>query len=259
MPPEAITSPPADFAPAAPEPAVEAAPASEAPPATPEAPAAPETDLFEDEKVSSFDRAYVSKLREEAAARRKEASRFKEIYGDYPEEAQQVWFDLATTWKTDPQAAAKMMEEIVASVKAGEEPPAPVADPAAPGGALTPEAVQEMIAKSQADFQKEQALQAQTKALISEAEGLGYKMGTPDYRDLFNRAQFDHGGDLKAAHTAREAYKQAVIDGFVKAKGATAGPQPINQGAAPGTRTVPKTWAEAAAALRASEGALPGQ
>ncbi len=261
---EPITSPPAGFAPAGPA----EAPPTEAAPAEPPAEAPPaEPDLFENEQIQQFDRSYVTKLREEAAARREEAKKYKAVFGDYPEEDQQVWFDLASTWKSDPAAAAEMMENIVKAVKAqgGTQAEAEAAAGAvvegkpAGGAALTPEAVQKMIAAAQQDFQKEQDLQAKTSALIKQAEGLGYAQNTPQWRDLFSRAQHDHAGDMGAAHKAIEAEKQAIIDGFLKKKGATAGPAPVNQGAAPGTRTVPKTWAEAAAAFRAASGAVVGQ
>ncbi len=116
-----------------------------------------------------------------------------------------------------------------------------------------------MIDKAKTDWMGEQQLQEQTLKLVEQAETLGYKRGTPGYRDLFARAQYDHAGSLEAAHAAVQAEKQAIIDGFVASKGKTAGPAPVNQGAAPGTRTTPKTFEEASAAFRASYGAQAGQ
>ncbi len=114
-----ITSPPADFTPSG-----EGAPTTDAPsvdraeaaPAVDPAPAAvePEVDPFDSAPDDAkFDKKYVSKLREEAAARRTEAAKYKEVYGDFSQEDQQVWFDLANTWKTDPGKAAEMMETVL--------------------------------------------------------------------------------------------------------------------------------------------------
>lgn len=263
--PAAITSPPADFvgtstAESAPVVEPAAAPVVE-PPAEAVVPVA-EPDPFDDAKIDTFGRPYVEKLRQDAARARiaaKAGDRFK-VFGDYDEASQAVWTDLATTFLTDPVKAAGMMEEIVAAVRAGATPAeAKAAVEADPNAAVTPESVREMIRKEQDAWQAERQLQDRTQAIVSEAKGLGYEPGTAAYAGLFHYAQSQTAGDLAAAHVLMQADRQAIIDSAMAAKAKTAGPNPVNQGPAAGTRTVPKTWAEASAAVRAGEFARAGE
>ncbi len=266
---EPITAPPADFVPAG-EGAVSSAPTPEpAPGAEPVAPAAAPTetpDPFEDEKVQQFDRGYVEKLRKEAAERRTESARYRDVFGQYDEESQAVWMDLASTFLADPQAAAAKMEAIITAVKAqggtqAEAEAAAAAAVTAPGeaAALTPEAVQAMFDQKMAAYQAERDLQDRTQAIVTQAKELGYEPGSTGYVSLFHVAQHQTGGDLAAAHAVIQAERQAWVDAAFEKKAKTAGPTPVNQGAAPGTREVPKTWADITAAMRAQEGAVVGQ
>ncbi len=267
---DSITSMPLDFVPTG-----EGAPKSEAPPGIAPAPGAPpaevppapaeaptETDPFDTAPDDAkFDKPYVTKLREEAAARRLEAKKYKDVFEGYNEEDQQVWFDIATAWRESPAKAAEMMEQIAAAVR-NQTPAEPVveSEPVPAGDQpLTVEQVKAMITSSRAEWEAEQAAQTRTLELVSQAETLGYKRGTPGYRDLFARAQFDHAGDLQAAHAAVEAERQAIRDEVLQKKGATAGPIPVNQGAAPGTRVQPKSWKEISAVMRAAEDAQVGR
>lgn len=237
MPEEAVVT---EGAPAAP------APAAPAPAVTPAAPAA---DPFDDATVQTFDRSYVEKLRREAAEHRTAAKPYKEVFDAYDDADKEIWFDLAKSMAADPKVGAqKMLELAQGLLEAGNTEGA---NQVLDGIEGEPEYL--TAAQLEAEFakrEKQAKLDAEVQNINSEAKELGYKENTPAWRDLMSRALHDHNYDLKAAHAAREAEKQAVIDSFVASKGQ--GPVvPAAAGAAPATGTVPKTMEEAREATRA--------
>jgi hypothetical protein len=219
-----------------------------APPAAPEAPtasAAPDAgaDPFES-GAESFPRAYVEKLRQEAADRRTAAKPYEEAFSAYGQEERAVWLQIAKLTVEDPAAAKEVMDSLFSSMLADEAPEEPTSEDDRP---LTRKELEQWSKDQEAAKQEAAAVSAVEK----EAEALGYKQGDWNYFALLKRAMSDHGGDLAAAHAAFEADKQKVIDEYVAGKQESGAKWPAGMpgGAAPADATggAPRTFDQAKA------------
>jgi uncharacterized protein (DUF924 family) len=208
-------------------------------------------DPFEDlagvPEDTKFDKAYVAKLRKEAASYRTKAKQYESLES-YDEADRKVWLQMAEMYKTDPVAAAEYMEAIAKGVKGNAAPAEP--DPAG-DVPLTRAQVQEMLAERDNAV----AVAAEKGRIDAEAVQLGYEVGSRQYKYLLQTAMDDTGGDLKAAHEAIEAEYQARIDRFVgeKARQSDGSPvAPSGSAGAPlsGEVAAPKSFKTATQQLR---------
>jgi hypothetical protein len=234
------------------EPAAPEAPAAPAAPAPvevvePEAPAAPAADPFEDDGVQQFDRAYVQKLREEAASHRTKAKTYTDAFEPFDEPSREVLLDLARTIAADPVAGAARMKELAALLEGEPETPA-VPDPDA-DRPLT-RADLDKIQKERDDKAAEEKVQ---NGIRQEVVDLGYTLDSRDHYNLLWEASHNHKGDLTAAHKALEAEKQAVIDKYLADKRGTAAGTPLagSEGTPPANSEPITTFEQARASVEA--------
>lgn len=208
--------------PEAPEttPAVEAAPAGETAPVTEPVQAAPEADPFDNAEVQSFDRAYVEKLRNEAAEKRVALKTFNEAFDGYNDAERDFFMDVIRGLKDEGgrDAAARRALEVFKSLVEPETDPSPLS-----GG--DPEEDEEdrplTIKEWKALQEKQQAEAAETEAVEAvkrEAGELGYTVGTREYRRLMDVAVHETKGDLKKAHEVLEAERNTFIEEYLSKK-----------------------------------------
>jgi hypothetical protein len=248
-----------------------AAPAADgagAPPADP--PAAPpaadggESDPFDNPAADSFPRAYVEKLRQEAAERRTALKKYEDTFSPYSEPERDVWNQLISITAQDPAKGAEMMldlhHRLMGTGDYADEGPDPTATLGDGKSKLDDDLDKPMTKKELEEYLQEQARKAdeetRVKAVTDEAVSLGYKPGTHQYVALLRRALDDHNGDLKAAHAAFEADKQKVIDEFIAQQAALGNSYPKLSGAggappADPTGGAPKDFKAAKASLQA--------
>lgn len=237
----------------------EAAPEASTAPVVDTAPAT-DADLFDDPKNEQFPRAYVEKLRNEAAGHRTRAAQYDEAFGKYSAEDQQVWRELASTVFSDQKAGARWLARIAKgldadltldeAVDAAGAAPAAEAETAAPAEKpLTRAEMEKFIADR--DYQREQ--EALITGITKEAEGLGYKDKTPEFNNLLWIAANETGGDLSKAHEKMEAQKQAIIDDYLEKKRQGAGGVTTPKGGLPtaGAERQIKSLADAHEAAKA--------
>lgn len=234
-------------------------PAPEAPPAepAPEAPPAtePAADAFEDEAVQQFDRAYVTKLRTEAAGHRTEAKAFKDAFSGYSDEERAVFLELATGLAGDPDtrlATAKRFQEIATAVLGN----APAAEPTPEDDApMTKAQVQAYLAEQEAAKDQDRRV----ADIKTRATDLGYKVGSASYQTLLFLAR-ENGGDMDKAHAAIKDEREADFAARIKALADEADGAVVPAGGGPAgsqTRKV-TTIADASDALRERLAALRG-
>lgn len=211
------------------------------------APAAtdPLSDLPENQAV--FDRGYVEKVRGEAQRYREEArtasaaaERYNQVFGVYDEADRGVWLDLASTWATDPNRAAQIMQQIASGVLGDQDAGAGTAGPSSPGDQpetptfdgeeLTPERVQELIEEK---FTAREAKQAEAQAVeevYAEVRQAGFDPNTAEgFMVLWNANHFTNG-DITEAVKMTNSYKQSIIDGYVQGRSTGAVPMPSQGG-----------------------------
>lgn len=226
------------------------APEAEAPVAEAETAPAAEADVLDDlagvPEDTKFDAAYVKKLRQEAAQYRTRAKQY-DVFEKYDEQDRQVWTKMAELYQQDPVAAAEYMAAIADGVRKAQAPEAPVAGDEQP---LTASQVQAMLAERD----QKAAVAAEQVRIEAEAKSLGYEVGSRQYKYLIQTAIDDTAGDLKAAHEAIEAERQAIIDQYVGGKARDAAGSPIAPAAGAGTMpstesAPPKTFRDAKAAI----------
>lgn len=213
MPAETAITPEAPAAPPA-------APAQEAP-STSAAPAAPaEADPFDNAEVQTFDRSYVTRLRQEAAERRTAVRTYEDAFSAYTPEQRDGWLALASKLAADDPSSQAEAAQIMLEVAQGILGPGSITEtPETPSGEpdlgekqfLTNEQLEAKLAERE----RQAAIDAEVKKVQEEVSELGYKEGTADYQDLMWRAVNQHGHDLKAAHEARQAERQAIIDAYL--------------------------------------------
>ncbi len=200
---------------------------------------------------TKFDAAYVKKLRQEAASYRTRAKQY-EVFESYDEQDREVFKQIAALYQQDPAKAAEYMEALAQGIKGSVAPPPP-ADPQ-PGeeAPLT----RAEVARLLAERDKQAALAAETARIEAEAITLGYDPKAPagtkanrEYKYLIQTAMDETGADLKAAHEAILAERQAWIDQYVGAKAREQAGSPVAPAAGAGTmpsqeREMPKSWSD---------------
>lgn len=198
-----------------------------------------------------YDEAYVKRLRDENAKYRTRAKEYEEVYSDLDDEDRATWLELAKAWKTDPRAGAEQMDRIAKAAleqfqqdvaEAEEELDRP----------LTHREFAEMQTKAKQDAEDA----ANVARINSEAEALGYTVGTRAHRTLLMVAAEEvPDGDLKKAHEILEAERLSEIEKFVakKARDAEDGPTipPAGNGTTPSGEKQLKTWDDADRAVKA--------
>lgn len=260
-----------------PPPAPDGAPPADPPPSDPPPPAGAETEVppsGETETPSAddsvFDRAYVEKLRNEAAENRVKRNEFEQSLGRYTSvfdgvDDATVDAILALNGKllSDPDKAGPL--ELIRTAKAllGDRFEDVLKESDAPQY-LTAEEAERKFQSTLEQREKAQREADQLAAVQREATELGYADGTVENSMLFWFAVNETETDLKAAHEKVQAFKQNVIDTFVaEQKKINDGyPPQANSGGAPSDQAeAPKTLAEARAAMErrmAAVGAGPG-
>lgn len=240
----------------------EPAEGAETPPATPAAtvPAggAPEGE----QQPETFDRAYVEKLRREAAEHRTEAQRFKEAFDGYSPEEVSFLLDLTKGLASPDQRvdAAQRLAKVAEAVLAEGGTPAQAqqaveaaAEGAKPEDVLTKAEYERLRAEEARDREAAEAVEK----VEAEARSLGYDEKNPDSALFWNFAvnSKEHPGDLQKAHEAVEAYKATIIKGYVEQHQERRGRFPAlpTTGAtpAPPAGEVPKTFKTAREAVEA--------
>ena len=217
-----------------------------------------------------FDRAYVEKLRKEAADRRGQLRIYEEAFEGYDPETRDAFLQFARLQYAAAQGdqeAIQMLEEFYAD---DAEDDTPEADPDdAPLTRAQAEEMARMLAREEAERLYAERERHQTEVrMVSEvrstAETMGYQFGTPEYKMLLTLANEPDviGTDDPLAEADRrfKAWQQTLIAGHTgqkaaQADGNLATPQ-VGGGAAPDLSTLPWTdgmsEAQKHAAVRAS-------
>jgi len=208
-------------------PAPEAAPAPEvseapAPASVPDTPA-PE------QEPDVFDRAYVEKLRAEAAGNRTKYAPYRDVFESADDDVREYVLELSRTLINDPLATIEELDGLVAELKAakakrdGEDFSAPAAEPKASpvsdkAQPMTRAEWERIRDEEKSVAEREQEMQA----LRAEVRDLGYKSVDEDeYGDLASLlaiATRVTGGDLKKAHELRATRFEQEVNARVEAK-----------------------------------------
>lgn len=152
----------------------------------------------------------IRNLRKESGNYRTKLREYEAPFEGYDDESRGVWFRLAETYKSDPQAAAKAMQQIAEGVLTPEQA-ATQAENEAEEGFVTPQQLEQKFKE-----REEQAAQErEVERMRGEAKELGYELDSDDYFYLLFISQ-RNGGDLKKAHEKIEAQNQAAVDRYVE-------------------------------------------
>ena len=202
----------------------------------------------------TFDRAYVEDLRKENAKWRTQLREYEASFeGVDPDQVKALgeFARLSLAAEGGDVEAARKLEEML-----GEEPgePAPASTPAptfdeAHFRQLAREEAERIVATERDQTRTQTAIQD----VITRAEALGYKHGSPDYVLLMQAANSletlpEDGDLLRAGDALVKAYKQQIVEEYLSGKEAetNGAPRvPTGGGVAPSQARVPTSWAEA--------------
>lgn len=157
----------------------------------------------------TFPRSYVEELRQEAAKYRNKAKQF-EAFESYSDEDREVWTHLAKTIVEDPKAGAQLLQDIAKNLTAEEQQE--LAD------AMGEQEPKYMTLEDYKRLQSEQEMNQRVAAIERDAQGLGYQLGSTQYKHLLLVASNETGGDIHKAHEAIEGQKQRIIDEYLASK-----------------------------------------
>ena len=196
--------------------------------------AAPVADVMDTdtEGIKSFDQAYVSKLRAEAAKYRTQAretqdqlkgvqTKYQEFEG-YDQADLDVWKQLAVQWNSSPQQAAESMRTIAVNVlgdpNATSQEKAEaveVIEQTTPGA--SPENIEKIIDARIAEREKNTEFQGRVQGIENTLVSEGFVKGSAQYANVLWHAtnNKDTGGDISKAIEAHRAYEQSVVDQYV--------------------------------------------
>jgi hypothetical protein len=221
------------------------------------------------EGQETFDRPYVEKLRQEAAAKRVAAKRFEPLSFLPDDDLTGLAAMVAGLYSDDPevqkQAAQVFIEVGQQALGTPQEENNPVETPQPNENEpdlSTPEGVKAFVAaqlKAEREaIQQESEKSQQQRDFDAKAEGLGYKKGTPEHV-AFLKFAVDANGDPEKADQAFKSWKQTMIDEAIEALKNDA-----NNGTTPPTGTgagtkVTKPPESLAAATKALDALLAAQ
>lgn len=212
------------------------------------------TDPFDNAEIQQFDRTYVEGLRKEAADRRVALKPYEEAFEGYNDEEREIWRNLATTLREDPEAAATAMEAIVNGIRGVNVSEIEPTTEKPAGPAETTFLTQEDLTKALKEKDEAAALDREISSLNAEVKALGYEQNTPEYNDLMWRAANQHSFDVNAAHAARISQFEDAMTKYLadKAQEAENSPAVISTTGQPasGEKTI-KSWGDARAATEA--------
>lgn len=190
-----------------------------------------------DRLEGEIDSAYVERLKSESISHRLKAKEYREKY--------EPWQDVLDGWDEEQ---AQAVRDLLAAAKAGDTDAITAIlglDSSTPLAEQTPAAAAEAAYLTANDLERilserEQKAQveAQVKAIESEAVELGYEKGSNEYALLFKIAHEQTDGDLKAADAKVKAWEQSLVDKFVAGKAGGATPPPAAGGPASGERQI---------------------
>lgn len=221
---------------------------------------APAADPF-DSGQATFDRPYVEKLRNEAAANRVKAKEYEDKASRYSkfdgidQTDLDVFGELANRYKTgDLEGAAEFARNIASQLSPAQRGDVAEATGAAPTDAPLTRAE---FDKLMAEREQTQSVEAAQADLVREATELGYGPGTLGHLDVMRIASegFKATGqiDLAAAAAKVKEMQDALLDSYIESKKADAARSPKSApsgGAASGAKEAPKTLKDADAASR---------
>lgn len=194
-------------------------------------PAGSEPDPFENTAVETFDRSYVEKLRNEAAAHRTKAKSYEQAFEGWDEGDQQVWLETVQLARLDPKAGAERLRQIT-ELLAGGATPQEAADQV--DGKEPEYLTKEEVDRLLQERDEKAHIDAQVQKIAAKAESLGYEKDSPSYTQLLVLARDVYKGDLDKAHEAIKAERQKVIDDYLAEKAAAADAHiPLRRGGAP--------------------------
>jgi len=175
-----------------------------------------EVDPFDNAEQATFDRAYVEKLRQEAASNRVSAKEMRERYASfegYDDGDRQLWSQLAEELQNDPRTAAAnfktISENILSSFEDGEEPTTAAVEEVA-GDFLTEDKLKSFMQ----NYEREQSIDREAQGMLSKARELGYDDGTDEQILLLTIASQKNIG-IEDAHKAFENISQARYDKYI--------------------------------------------
>jgi hypothetical protein len=187
-----------------------------------------------------FERTYVEKLREEAARYRtqlreqQEAAAKYEVFGKYEDDDYQVWQSLADTYLRDPAQAAEMMRTISERILGGATPEEAtqqvIAEQTDDDVFVTPDKVAELV-KAELAREREAAQQeAAVESIYAEIREAGFDPMSIDGYQVLWRATNETGGDIAKAVASHRAYRQQIIDDYVRGKSSQPNAAPAPNG-----------------------------
>lgn len=194
-----------------------------------------------------FPRAYVEELRQENAKHRTRAKAYDDAFDGMDDDTREAWLEytsLVVKAQRGDQDAIDQINEMFG--EDDDEPgaaPEPVALPEQPDyAALARQAAEDVYRERETARVQEEQIMAVRQA----GEDLGYKFGTEDYilfvRGANEAAQAGSDDPIKAGDAAVKAYRQQIVDAYLKAKGQQAEETvatPDGGGAAPNLATAP--------------------
>lgn len=240
---------------------IDAAPAAE--PSAPAAPVAPvdsaaasgggeapvEESVLDTELpngMRQFDRAYVERVRAEAAANRTKARELEQQLAEraereqryaafeaYSDEDMQVWTKMASDWQENPQTAAQTMQLIAQRVLGDpESTPEERADAQAvldnsavsdAADGLTEDKIREIARQETAAERAEREREEAVRGVFKQLADAGYEEGSPQAFQVLWFANNQTNGDIAEAIKLHQAEEQKVIDRYVESmsKGGT--------------------------------------
>ena len=184
------------------------------------------------EGQDTFDRAYVEKLRAEAAQRRTQLREFEQHFEGFSPEERTRFMSMAHKITTDPEAALEDFQGVVTRLAQSlgkeitsvdvEQAPEPEEQEAAapePAGALTADDVARLVEERLAAEREQAAKDDEVAQTFAEAEALSDDYKTPAGKAfLLGVAQSlndGQGGSLAEAHEVITELLQARIDSAV--------------------------------------------
>jgi len=225
--------------------------------------------------MQQFDRSYVEKLRNEAAANRQKArdaearaveqatklERFNAFDG-YTDDDMQVWEQMASDWKTgNYNSAAETMQKIAQGVLGDPnatnaeraEAAEVLADPEAAARSLTEDQVREIARSEQAEMEAAAKREQAVQNIYAQIKDAGFEDQGPDANSILWYATQQTEGDIEAAIAKHKAYQQGIIDRYVESMASGGSPVRMPSGGAGGTQTAesPKNLQEARHAAQA--------
>lgn len=185
--------------------------------------------LFQDDKIQSFDRKYVERLRAADASKRQALKTYKDTFSKFDDDSANRLLGLMDELATNPSSAAGKLIQL-GNIMLGNETVENEGKPVEGETTTTEDELDKPMTRrewqAEQDRVRQEREQTETQVkqqqavdnVLKEAQGLGYELNTPMMHTYLGLLAGKAAGDANVAHQMTQDFKRSMIKDYIDEK-----------------------------------------